>query len=365
MILQLTDPPIYPNNCVARRDVLQKVIRSPGHVRDAAIPLYTEIGETNYDKSGIVKFFPLLDLSIKGPPVLKYVVKEENYGSKISECFSDLFIRYGDQIFVKEDEKKKSISNIAVIFSERLGDSVEILKSTVMNNCDNQYISTIIQSSTSCACDTSHMYWGKLNNFSGLERPFIIVVGDIDSLAYSAVTRCTFQLCIVSNLKFDVYDICEADIGEEVSYAQASDRPMSLISESEIVLPLKIDLLHPPSSETLDVVRGVKLEGLTLDFIQTASWFELFRCEKLKILDLSASLESEPSVENRHLVMDALISSVSGCQNLIRLNISRNRLESLSDAICLLSRLEWLDCSNNCLRGIYLIALTNFDARVI
>jgi Leucine-rich repeat (LRR) protein len=219
--------------------------------------------------------------------------------------------------------------------------------------------------------------WCAVENYSGMECAYVVVTGfqmpeylirrsqngfdtRVDSSAYLAVTRCTYQLVFVEveAAAFSEHWLIADAKNDEASRSQGF-LTASLVDGATIQGTLEVNLCDAPPTKELNRATSIKLihhgdKGYALQMKNTT--FKWTDCLRMKVLDLSKDKTNRNQHSDSHsisvasAVLKELQGSIVGHVALQQLHLANNKLASFPVELMSLTALQYLSVRDNCIK---------------
>jgi hypothetical protein len=214
-----------------RKRFLKSVVRLPAAALDVAMPFCRErVSVASSD--GRVDFYPLLEERVHGefvpvdvpyrgslvdPHRRDYLTMVEKYRSIASESAA-IEAAYAEVLASQLEALEAEVGEthwglVAVVLPSTVPGWPTALHEATAGHVRSESVRAALQRATPSGIDEDALFLGPVEQFAGLERPFVLVVGfhhpyhrlsraraargRVDAAIYQAVTRCTFRLSVL------------------------------------------------------------------------------------------------------------------------------------------------------------------------
>ena len=261
------------------------------------------------------------------------------------------------------------------------------LRAATITACAAAGLPTEVISALECSTNrptSGHLFFGTAENIAGSDRPYVLVAGfehpsylrvrwnadalhkRVDPAAYTAITRCTFQLSIV--------EVDAAAFGAHLQISASGDAGVTQVeatpgaSASQMAMRGQVDwseiadgsvsnqrsvVTNPRTAEVLDA-SGRQLTAVPGDVWQLAGLMEL-NLKSNQLTVLPSDIGQLTNLEELNLMSNKLTSlpvEIGQLARLQKLNLGENNLASLPPDIGRLTKLEELDLWRNRLTAL-------------
>lgn len=242
--------PVYPSWCQELLTDLP-IVRNPGPVRDVAVPFCRETNEFHPQYVDRVSFVRLLEETLPQGTVLAPMTPTVRFcGTGIAPGMDrgTCYIRYGSALAEELNwiatEASLEWGMVAVLVPGLPVKLRQALLDAALSDANQKNYTSVVEALNNAFGDKDDavapdkLYFGPTENFSGLERPFVVTTGfqlpavvsarsksaasRVDPCMYIAVTRSTYRLSIVeTNAKKYARHFCIS--GKSDGYVPSSD----------------------------------------------------------------------------------------------------------------------------------------------